>query len=42
MEMPSIIRFDVPFVSTMALKALEDGHLLNAFSPTLESRPSSP
>jgi hypothetical protein len=40
--MPSIILFDVLFVSTMALKALEKAHPLAAFLPTLESHPSSP
>jgi len=35
------ILFDVPFVSTLALKALENTHLLPASSPTLESHPSS-
>jgi hypothetical protein len=39
---PSVILFNVPFVSTMALKALEKAHLLTASSQTLESRPSSP
>ena len=33
--------FDL-FVSTMALKALEEAHSLPASSPTLESRPSLP
>ena len=33
--------FELPFVSTMALKALEHTHSLPASSPTLESHPSS-
>jgi hypothetical protein len=36
---PSMALFDVLFISTMALKALEEPHLLTASSPTLESRP---
>jgi hypothetical protein len=34
--------FDVPFVSTMALKELEEEHFLTAYSPTLGPTPSSP
>jgi hypothetical protein len=30
-----------PFVSTMALKALEDSHSMAAYLPTLEPHPSS-
>jgi hypothetical protein len=33
--------FEHPFVSTMALKALENALSLTASSPTLESHPSS-
>jgi hypothetical protein len=33
--------FDIPFVSTMALKALEQEHSLAVYSPILESHPSS-
>jgi len=39
--MPSQVLFDVPFVSTMALKAFEVTHSMAASSPTLESHPSS-
>jgi hypothetical protein len=31
---------ELPFVSTMALKALEEAHSLTASSPTLEFHPS--
>ena len=41
-SIPSITLLDARFVSTMALKVLENTHLLAVSSPTLESRPSSP
>jgi hypothetical protein len=42
MIMPYMVLFDAVFVSTMALKVLEEAHFLAASSPTLESHPSSP
>ena len=39
---PSCPLSELPFVSMMALKALEQTYSLTAFSPTLESHPSSP
>ena len=39
---PSHILSDIPFVSTMTLKALENTHSHHASLPILESQPSSP
>jgi hypothetical protein len=38
---PSMTLFNVIFVSTMALRVLENTHLVPASSPTLEPHPSS-
>jgi hypothetical protein len=41
-EFAFVALFELIFVCTMALTALEKKHSLAASSPTLESRPSSP
>jgi hypothetical protein len=42
MIMPYMVLFDALFVSTMALKVLEEPHSLAASSPTLDSHPLVP